>query len=142
MKLAKFIKEKSIDVNSLPNSIKKKISTYNETLAEYKEIAEAYEEEEDDELGNELQELEEELSALETQTIKEILKFQSDKAQKEASKKPVETPTPPASNPKRDEFNASGEEKEEKSSAIGWLVGGILLVASLGAYNYFKDKKQ
>ena len=49
MKLAKFIKENSIDVNSLPNSIKKKISTYNETLAEYKEIADAYEEEEDDE---------------------------------------------------------------------------------------------
>ena len=40
-------------------------------------------------------------------------------------------------------YNANGSgEEEQKSSGIGWLVGGILLVASLGAYNYFKDKKQ
>jgi hypothetical protein len=138
MKLAKFIKAEGIDTNLLPSSTKKKIQVYNETIADYKELSEEYEENDDEELGNELSELERELIALENTIIKDIVAFQKAKKSKETA-----TPQSPQNKPNQpSNVVVENNEPEEKKSGIGWLVGGILLVASLGAYNYFKENKK
>ena len=56
--------------------------------------------------------------------------------QKEADSKPKGDEKPKADEPKAD------EPKEEKSTNVaGFIIGGVLLVASLGAINYFRNNR-
>ena len=61
--------------------------------------------------------------------------------QKEADSKPKGDEKPKADEPKADEPKAD-EPKEEKSTNVaGFIIGGVLLVASLGAINYFRNNR-
>lgn len=144
MRLSEFVKEKNIDVTSLPSSIKKKISVYNQILSEYKDIAEEYEKDEDDGLGKELQELDFELDALDKQITKEITQYLSNKKPKPVKEntevsEPIEVKKEEQGS---DKLETENEPTEKKGKGFGWLGFVALGLLTAGAYwVYSKDKE-
>jgi hypothetical protein len=99
----------------------------NESLSEIKDYIEEFE-----------QEIVEQLEALNNKRKEDDAKA---KAKVVAQQKPVvETPkvvTPTTEIPSQE----NKEEKKEGSGVLGLVIGGILLVGSLGAINYFKNNR-
>lgn len=62
--------------------------------------------------------------------------------QKQVESKPKVEQKPKVDEPKIEEKPKADEPKEEKSTNVaGFIIGGVLLVASLGAINYFRNNR-
>jgi len=117
MKFNEALKKKGLSTQSLPKEVQEDIAELKELYQELSELKSEYAQDKDPELLAEIKELEADITEADSDIAEYILSIQSN-------------------------YNAGGSDDEEKKgSGVGWLVGGILLVASLGAYNYFKDKK-
>jgi chromosome segregation ATPase len=117
MKFNEQLKKKGLSVSNLPTEVQEDIAELKELYQELNQMKAQYAKTRDEDLLEEIDELEGDIIEADSEIAEYISSI--DKG-----------------------YNADGSGEEQKSSGMGWLVGGILLVASLGAYNYFKDKKQ
>ena len=92
---------------------------------------------EDEELKEAFDEITDYISDYREDLIEDLEELvEAKEKQKEADSKPKGEEKPKADEPKAD------EPKEEKSTNVaGFIIGGVLLVASLGAINYFRNNR-
>lgn len=92
---------------------------------------------EDEELKESFNEITDYISDYREDLIEDLEELvEAKEKQKEVDSKPKGEEKPKADEPKAD------EPKEEKSTNVaGFIIGGVLLVASLGAINYFRNNR-
>jgi hypothetical protein len=128
--------------NRIPSSLAKRIDTVDNLQEKIEATAEEYEANPTDDNRKSYNETMNYVENLELGIIKDLeallTKRKAEELAKETPATPpvVETPleTPPATP------SAKSEEKKEGSGALTLVIGGILLVASFGAINYFRKQ--
>ena len=132
--------------NRIPSSLAKRLDTLDDLSEKLEASSEDYEKNPTDENRKSYNEVMEYVEKMELGIISDLeallTKRKAEELAKETPATPpvvetkVETPleTPPATPP------AKSEEKKESSGALTLVIGGILLVASFGAINYFRKQ--
>lgn len=97
---------------------------------------------EDEELKEAFEEITDYVSDYREDLIEDLEELvKAKEKQKQVESKPKVEQKPKVDEPKADEPKAD-EPKEEKSTNVaGFIIGGVLLVASLGAINYFRNNR-
>jgi len=120
--ISNALAQKGVSLKDLPSSIQLEVGQLQQLIAKYNEACDEYDEEEDKEDGTEqqLDEMEDYIAATE--------KAIADKIMTPTSVTPTNT------------VKATGGEVKKGTSA-GWLVfGAVVLVATVGMVNVFKNK--
>jgi cell division septation protein DedD len=96
----------------------------------------------DEELKESHQEIADYISDYEEDLIEDLEALVKAKQQKPVEKKPVEKkPTEEKPTEEKPVEQKPVEEKESSTNIAGWIFGGLLLVGSLGAINYFRNNR-
>ena len=96
----------------------------------------------DEELKESHQEIADYISDYEEDLIEDLEALVKAKQQKPVEKKPTEEkPTEEKPTEEKPVEQKPVEEKESSTNIAGWIFGGLLLVGSLGAINYFRNNR-
>ena len=128
--------------NRIPSSLAKRIDTLDNLLEKNEAIAEEYQENPIDDNRKNYNEAMERFEKAELGVI-EDLEALLEKRKGEAlakEQKANEPATPPASQSSTETPPAKSEEKKEGSGVLTLVIGGVLLIASFGAINYFRKQ--
>ena len=138
MEKIEFLLEK-LD-NRITSSLAKRLDTLDDLQEKLEASGEDYEKEPTDDNRKNYNEVIEYVEKIELGIIRDLeALLQKRKAEELAKETPTNNPAPatpeaPATPP------AKSEEKKDSSGIITLVVGGILLVASFGAINYFRKQ--
>ena len=128
--------------NRIPSSLAKRLDTLDDLSEKLEASSEDYEKNPTDENRKSYNEVMEYVEKMELGIISDLEALLTKRKAEELAKETPATPpvvetkveTPPATPP------AKSEEKKEGSGALTLVIGGILLVASFGAINYFRKQ--
>ena len=128
--------------NRIPSSLAKRLDTLDDLSEKLEASSEDYEKKPTDENRKSYNEVMEYVEKMELGIISDLEALLTKRKAEELAKETPATPpvvetkveTPPATPP------AKSEEKKEGSGALTLVIGGILLVASFGAINYFRKQ--
>ncbi len=96
----------------------------------------------DEELKESHQEIADYISDYEEDLIEDLEALVKSKKQKPIEEKPIEEkPTEEKPVEQKPIEEKPKEEKESSTNMAGWIFGGLLLVGSLGAINYFRNNR-
>jgi hypothetical protein len=96
----------------------------------------------DEELKESHQEIADYISDYEEDLIEDLEALVKSKKQKPIEEKPIEEkPTEEKPVEQKPIEEKPKEEKESSTNIAGWIFGGLLLVGSLGAINYFRNNR-
>jgi DNA-binding transcriptional MerR regulator len=119
--ISKALAQKGVSLKDLPSSIQLEVEQLQQLIAKYNEACDEYDEEEDKEDGTEqqLDEMEDYIAATEKALADKII-----------------APSAPAT-----VKSATGGEVKKSGTSAGWLIfGGVVLIATVGMVNVFKNK--
>ena len=128
--------------NRIPSSLAKRIDTLDNLIEKNEAIAEEYQENPIDDNRKNYNEAMERFEKAELGVI-EDLEALLEKRKGEAlakEQKANEPATPPASQSSTETPPAKSEEKKDGSGVLTLVIGGVLLIASFGAINYFRKQ--
>jgi hypothetical protein len=119
--------------NKVSPSLVKRLNSLNELSARVVKAKEEFDADPTDENKEAFEQIEDYFADMQEDLADDLEDYLNERnAQKEAPKKA----------PKADEVHeAKPIEKEEGSGVLGLIFGGLLLVGSLGAINYFRNNK-
>ena len=137
MEKIEFLLEK-LD-NRITSSLAKRLDTLDDLQEKLEASGEDYEKNPTDDNRKNYNEVIEYVEKIELGIIKDLEalleKRKSDELAKQTPATPPTTPeTPPATPP------AKSEEKKDGSGVLTLVIGGVLLIASFGAINYFRKQ--
>lgn len=119
--ISKALAQKGVSLKDLPQSIQSEVEQLQQLIVKYNEACDEYDEDEDKEDGTEqqLDEMEDYIAATEKALADKIIA-------------PSATATVKA---------ATGGEVKKSGTSAGWLIfGGVVLIATVGMVNVFKNK--
>jgi hypothetical protein len=127
--------------NTITSSLAKRIDTLDDYSEKLEASGEDYEKNPTDENRDKYNSVIDYVEKMENGIIRDLeALLQKRKAEELAKQTPATPPAPntPPANPS--ETLPKSEEKKEGSGILTLVIGGVLLVASLGAINYFKKQ--
>jgi hypothetical protein len=127
--------------NRIPSSLAKRIDTLDDLVEKNEAIAEEYQENQSDDNRKNYNEAMERFEKAELSVIKDLEALLEKRKTEELAKGQAnETVTPPASQTSTETPPAKAEEKKEGTGVLTLVIGGVLLIASFGAINYFRKQ--
>jgi hypothetical protein len=130
--------------NRIPSSLAKRIDTLDNLLEKNEAIAEEYQENPIEDNRKNYNEAMERFEKAELSVIKDLEALLEKRKAEELAKGQANEPAPvqapnPSSNPTT-ETKEVKEEKKEGNGVLTLVIGGVLLIASFGAINYFRKQ--
>ena len=128
--------------NRIPSSLAKRIDTLDNLLEKNEAIAEEYQENPIDDNRKNYNEAMERFEKAELGVIEDLEALLEKRKSEELAKeqKANEPATPPASQTSTETPPVKSEEKKDSSGVLTLVIGGVLLIASFGAINYFRKQ--
>jgi len=131
--ISKALAQKGVSLKDLPQSIQSEVEQLQQLIVKYNEACDEYDEDEDKEDGTEqqLDEMEDYIADTENSIANRI---------RNISTKSVQPQSQLQLKPEVKAANG-GEVKKKSGTSTGWLIfGGVVLVATVGMVNVFKNK--
>ena len=128
--------------NRIPSSLAKRLDTLDGLQEKLEASGEDYEKNPTDDNRNSYNEVIDYLEKMEQGIVRDLQALlEKRKAEELAKEQKAEAPaTPEAKTEAPATPPAKSEEKKESSSVLTLVIGGVLLVASFGAINYFRKR--
>jgi hypothetical protein len=127
--------------NRITSSLAKRLDTLDDLSEKLEASGEDYEKNPTDENRDSYNEVIDYVEKIENGIIRDLEALLEKRKAEELAKQTQATPpapdTPPAN---QSESTSSSDEKKKGSGVLTLVIGGVLLVASLGAINYFKKQ--
>jgi hypothetical protein len=124
--------------NRITSSLAKRLDTLDDLQEKLEASGEDYEKNPTDENRNSYNEVIDYVEKMEQGIVKDLQALlEKRKAEELAKEQKAEAPATPEA---KTEAPAKSEEKKESSSVLTLVIGGVLLVASFGAINYFRKR--
>jgi hypothetical protein len=126
----------------IPSSLAKRLDTLDDLQEKLEASGEDYEKNPTDENRDSYNEVIEYVEKMELGIIRDLEGLLEKRKAEELAKeqKANEPATPPASQTSTETPPAKSEEKKEGSGVLTLVIGGVLLIASFGAINYFRKQ--
>ena len=124
--------------NRITSSLAKRLDTLDDLSEKLEASGEDYEKNPTDENRDSYNEVIDYVEKMENGIIRDLeALLEKRKAEELAKEQKAEAPATPEA---KTEAPAKSEEKKESSSVLTLVIGGVLLVASFGAINYFRKR--
>ena len=121
--------------NKVSPSLVKRLNAMNSLVARVKVASEEYEKEPTEENKDALEQIQDYLADVQEDLADDLQEYFDEKTAEKENKASEEKPA------EEKPLEAKPIEKEEGSGILGLIFGGLLLVGSLGAINYFRNNK-